>query len=337
MSVQSSSATPRSTTAAETNMRSDNTSQPSVKYCVDKVHAKYIHGRPEPELVPSRYALKVGMIDVMVVSDGVLSLPGAMLGHNVDPAVRAAWLEDMFLPPDVLEWALNVVLVRSGGRTILIDAGMGMEFPDLPRSGRLIQRLEAARIDLASVTDVVLTHLHMDHCGGLFVDGVRDRLRKDLRIHLAGAEAKFWESPDFSRVSMPPGFPDALRRTAKRFLNEYSSQMRTFENEYEVAPGVLVTRTGGHTPGHSVVRLASGGDRLTFAGDAVFQVGFQHPDWYNGFEHDPEEAARVRVRLLRELAANRESLVATHLSFPSVCHVAIDGDVFRWVPGPWEY
>src|SRR5262249_2903181 len=92
-----------------------------------------------------------------------------------------------------------------------------------------------------------------------------------------------------------------------------------------------------HTPGHSVVRLASGGDRLTFAGDAVFQVGFEHPDWYNGFEHDPEEAARIRVRLLRELAANRESLVATHLSFPSVCHVAVGGDVFRWVPGPWEY
>jgi hypothetical protein len=45
------------------------------------------------------YALRVGEIDVMVVSDGVLSLPGTMLGHNVDPAVRAAWLEDMFLPP----------------------------------------------------------------------------------------------------------------------------------------------------------------------------------------------------------------------------------------------
>ena len=187
------------------------------------------------------------------------------------------------------------------------------------------------------MTDVVLTHMHMDHCGGLLADGVKERLRPDLRVHVAAAEAEFWESPDFSRVSMPPGFPDALRRTGKRFLKEYHSQLRTFENEYEVAPGVVVQRTGGHTPGHSVVRLASGGDRLMFAGDAVFQVGFEHPDWYNGFEHDPEEAARVRVRLLRELAANRESLVATHLSFPSVCHVAVDGDVFRWVPGPWEY
>src|SRR5690349_14008353 len=149
-------------------MSLDNAPHPSLKYCAEKVNAKYIHGRPEPELVPSRYALRVGEIDVMVVSDGVLSLPGAMLGHNVDPAVRAAWLEDMFLPPDVLEWALNVVVVRSGGRTIL----------------------------------------------------VKERVRPDLRVHAAAAEAEFWESPDFSRVSMPPGFPDALRRTGKRFLKE---------------------------------------------------------------------------------------------------------------------
>ena len=83
------------------------------------------------ELVPSRYALRVGEIDVLVVSDGVLSLPGVMLGQNADPAVRAAWLKDMFLPPDVIEWALNVVVVRSGDRTILIDAGLG-GVPGLP-------------------------------------------------------------------------------------------------------------------------------------------------------------------------------------------------------------
>src|SRR5262245_56512805 len=312
-------------------------SQPSVKYCADKVAANYIHGRPGAELVPSRYALRVGEIDVLVVSDGVLSLPGKMLGYNADPAVRAAWLEDMFLPPEVLEWALNAVVVRSGGRTILVDVGIGEEFPDLPRAGLWAQRLEDAGIDLATVTDVVLTHMHMDHCGGLLGDGVKERLRPDLRVHVAAAEAEFWESPDFSRVSMPPGFPDALRRTGKRFLKEYHSQLQTFENEYEVAPGVVVQRTGGHTPGHSVVRLASGGDRLTFAGDAVFQVGFEHPDWYNGFEHDPEEAARVRVRLLRELAATGEALVATHLSFPSVCHVAVAGNAFRWVPAFWDY
>src|SRR5262245_16791260 len=213
-------------------MTLDNASQRSRKYCADTVNARHIHGRPEHELVPSRYALKVGTIDVLVISDGVLSLPGAMLGHNADPAVREAWLHDMFLPPDVLEWALNVVVVRSGGRTILIDAGIGADPGlNLPRAGRTVQRLESAGVDLASVTDVVLTHMHMDHIGGLLVDGVRDRLRPGLRIHVAAAEAEFWESPDFSRVSMPPGFPDALRRTAKQFLKEFGSQLRLFEKE----------------------------------------------------------------------------------------------------------
>jgi glyoxylase-like metal-dependent hydrolase (beta-lactamase superfamily II) len=288
--------------------------------------------------VPSRYALKIGDIDVLVVSDGVLPLPTTMLGHNVDPAVRATWLHDMFLPQDAFDWALNAVMVRSGGKTILIDAGLGSD-PNLhlPRAGQLIKRLAAAGIDLASVTDLVLTHLHMDHIGGLLVDGVKEQLRKDLRIHVAAAEVKFWEAPDFSRTAMPEGFPDALRSTAKRFVKEYGSQLRPFDDEHEIAPGVIARRTGGHTPGHSVVRMASGGDALTFAGDAVFAVGFEQPDWHNGFEHDPEEAARVRIRLLRQLAETGEMLVATHLPFPSVGRVAADGDAFRWVPVFWDY
>ncbi|NYT85286.1 MBL fold metallo-hydrolase [Pollutimonas harenae] len=290
------------------------------------------------ELVPSRYAVQVGEIEVLVISDGVLPLPTAMLGHNADPAIRAAWMEDMFLPPDAFDWALNVVVVRSGEQTILIDAGLGSD-PDLqlPRAGQTVKRLQSAGIDLRSVTDVVLTHMHMDHIGGLLVEGVKDQLRPDLRIHVAAAEVKFWESPDFSLTSMPSGFPDALRSTATRFIKEYGSYLRPFEDEYEVAPGVVARRTGGHTPGHVVVRVASGGEGLTFAGDAVFTVGFEHPDWHNGFEHDPEEAARVRVGLLREVAATSELLVATHLPFPSVGRVAVDGDVFRWVPVFWDY
>jgi len=289
------------------------------------------------ELVPSRYALRVGEIDVMVISDGVLPLPAATLATNAKPAELAAWLDDMRQPPDVFKWPLNVVVVRSGGRTVLIDAGIGAELPaDFPQAaGLLAGRLEAAGIDPASVTDVVLTHMHVDHVGGLLADGLSGGLRPDVPIHLAAAEVEFWAWPDFSRNTFA-GMPEVLRSAARRFADKYRSQLRTFEDEYEVAPGVVVRRTGGHTPGHSVVRLASRGDRLTFLGDAVFQDHFDRPDWYNAFDHDPEEAVRVRVRLLRELASAREPLVAAHVSFP-YGRVAVAGDVFRWIPTIWEY
>lgn len=291
----------------------------------------------EREPVPSRYAVRIGEIDVLVISDGVLTPPAESMATNAAPAARDAWLDDMFLAHDAFDWALNAVVVRSGDQTILIDSGLGEEYPDFPRAGQFTQRLQAAGIDLPSVTDVVLTHMHFDHVGGLLVEEVKKQLRPDLRVHVSAAEAKFWEAPDFSRTGMPPALADLARRSSKQFLKEYRTHLRTFEQEAEVAPGVVVTRTGGHTPGHSVVRISSGGQKLMFGGDAIFPVSFDHPEWHNGFEHDPEEATRVRLRLMHELATTGSLLMSTHMPFPSVGHVAAAGDLFRWVPAWWDY
>lgn len=289
------------------------------------------------DLVPSRYALQIGDIDALVVSDGVLPLPTSTMATNADPADLADWLSHMFMPPDAFDWPLNVMVARSGDQTILIDAGLGGQFPGFPRAGQFPQRLASAGIPLESVTDVIITHMHMDHVGGLLVADVKERLRPDVRIHVSATEVAFWTSPDFTQTVMPKPVPNVLRSTATSFYNEYRDRLCIFEDTHEVAPGVIVRLTGGHTPGHSVVDLVSGGERLTFAGDAMFPVGFDHPEWHNGFEHDPEESARVRIGLFNELAQNGGLLVAAHLPFPSVGRVAVDGDAFRWVPVIWDY
>jgi len=232
---------------------------------------------------------------------------------------------------------LNIALVRSGERVILIDSGVGDGFEYFTRAGRSVMRLESAGIDLAAITDIVITHMHMDHVGGLNVDGVKARLNPEVRIHVSAAEVEFWKNPDFTRTVMPETVPPALRKAAAKFMERYSENIVQFNQTVEVAAGVKARVTGGHTPGHCVVDVASGGERLTFVGDAIFEVGFDHPDWQNGFEHDPEVAADVRVALLDEAAKTGALLAAAHIAFPSIGHVAKNGDGFRFIPVQWDY
>src|SRR5262245_34936844 len=94
------------------------------------------------ESVRSRYPLQIGKIDALVISDGTMSIPASVLAVNVPPADLEDWLGGMFLPSR-FGWPLNLGVVSSGGRTVLIDAGLGAEYPDFAGAGKLPQRLDA--------------------------------------------------------------------------------------------------------------------------------------------------------------------------------------------------
>ncbi len=289
------------------------------------------------EFVPSRYAVRIGDVDVALISDGVLPLPTFTMTTNVSETDRNEWFDERFLQRDMFDWALNIALVRSGDRLILIDSGVGDGFEYFSRAGRSVLRLGSAGIDLAAITDVVITHMHMDHVGGLNVEGIKAKLRPDVRIHVSAAEVEFWKNPDFSRTVMPEAVPPALRKAAARFMELYSESIVQFDQTVEVAAGVSARVTGGHTPGHCVVDIASNGEKLTFVGDAIFEVGFDNPEWQNGFEHEPEVAAAVRIGLLNDAAETGSLLAATHVAFPSIGHIAKAGKGFRFVPVQWDY
>ncbi|OLL28625.1 MBL fold metallo-hydrolase [Burkholderia sp. SRS-W-2-2016] len=289
------------------------------------------------ELVSSRYAVRVGEIDVVLISDGILPLPTSTMSTNVSDGDRNEWFDSRFLQRDMFDWALNIALVKSGDRLILIDSGVGDGFEYFTRAGRSVMRLETAGIDLAAITDIVITHMHMDHVGGLNVDGVKAKLRPDVRIHVAAAEVEFWKNPDFSKTVMPEAVPPALRKAAATFVELYGKQIVQFGQSVEVAAGVSARVTGGHTPGHCVVDVVSNGEKLTFVGDAIFEVGFDNPQWQNGFEHEPEVATDVRIALLNEAAETGALLAAAHVAFPSIGHVAKNGETFRFIPVQWDY
>lgn len=289
------------------------------------------------ELVSSRYAVRIGDVDVVLISDGILPLPTSTMSTNVSESDRNQWFDNRFLQRDMFDWALNIALVRSGDRLILVDSGVGDGFEYFSRAGRSVMRLETAGIDLSAITDIVITHMHMDHVGGLNVDGVKAKLNPNVRIHVAAAEVEFWKNPDFSKTVMPEAVPPALRKAAAKFVELYGENIVQFGQSVEVAAGVSARVTGGHTPGHCVVDVASQGEKLTFVGDAIFEVGFDNPEWQNGFEHEPEVAAEVRIGLLNEAAETGSMLAAAHIAFPSIGHIAKNGKGFRFVPVQWDY
>jgi glyoxylase-like metal-dependent hydrolase (beta-lactamase superfamily II) len=255
----------------------------------------------------------------------------------VSEADRNEWFDRRFLQRDMFDWALNIALVRSGERLILIDSGLGDGFEYFTRAGQSLMRLESAGIDLAAITDIVITHMHMDHVGGLNVDGIKAKLHPDVRIHVSAKEVEFWKNLDFSKTVMPESVPPALRKAAATIVQIYSENIVPFDQTVEVAAGVTARVTGGHTPGHCVVDVASNGEKLTFIGDAIFEVNFDNPDWQNGFEHDPEGTVAVRVALFNETAETGALLAAAHVAFHSIGHVIKNGEGFRFVPILWDY
>lgn len=85
------------------------------------------------------------------------------------------------------------------------------------------QRLAAAAIDLGSLADIAVTHMHMNHVGGLLVDGAMEQLRPDVWIQVCATEAQFWESLDFWNTTMPSPVPPVLSSAARRFAKEVRS------------------------------------------------------------------------------------------------------------------
>ena len=242
----------------ETNRSSDTTSHPD----------------GPAELIRSGYALRVGEIDALVVSDGTMSIPAQRWPSTPPPPTSGPGWTTCSYRRDSVAAEHGRGASRRPDRTHRRGARGGV--PGIYRGGQLTRRLEAAGLGLESLTDVVLTHMHMDHIGGLL--GLKGRLRPDLRIHVAAAEAEFWAGKaDLSRATMPPGVPESLRSVAKRFLDQLPQPAAAVREGTRGGAGGARQSHRGHTPGHSVVRLESGGDRLMFGGDSMFPPGSTAP------------------------------------------------------------
>ncbi len=258
------------------------------------------------------YRFKLGTYTLTVVSDGQTPPGRAFPNWGANPGRQAefeAALREHFLDPDRFINNFNPMVIDTGQEKILVDTGRG-------QVGRLLEHLGYAGIRPEEISAVFITHAHPDHIGGLLLGG--RPLFPRARLLIGEAELRFWLGQ-----ANPPANLLALR---DRFTPVAPGT--------EIAPGVTVFATYGHTPGHLAVQVRSQGETLWHLGDAGghYVLSFRFPDHYLGFDMDPAQAVATRARLWAQAAAEGIQVVGYHFAWPGVGYVRRRGEAYEFVP-----
>jgi glyoxylase-like metal-dependent hydrolase (beta-lactamase superfamily II) len=228
------------------------------------------------------------------VSDGAGTYPTGIVFPGVDAdTLQAAGIGDQVTTP------YHAVLVTTNGRRILVDAGMG-EFAVKTggTAGRLVGELRAIGVEPVGIDDVIMTHVHADHVGGLITRGGPTFTR--ARHHLPRAERDFWLGPA-PQERLFPALADAMVGTARATIQalESAGLVDICEPGTEVANGVRIVDAPGHTPGHVAVEIDAGDETILYVADAfVHELQLEHPDWTAAFDADADATVTTRRRLL---------------------------------------
>lgn len=294
------------------------------------------------EATASVYHHTVGEIDVLIISDGLFEVSAQAIGTNASRDEVDTWLSEQFLGGGGFDTPLNTMLIRTGDRLVLIDAGMGSLPGFDARAGHTLDRLARAGVDAKSITDIVLTHMHPDHIGALVSGKGLGAFSDDVSLYVSEREAEFWSQREDAVVDQMPAVLREMApftvKLAQQALNAADGRVKTFNSRDDgIAPGVFGQVTPGHTPGHATISVESGDEPLVFVGDALIWTSFDHPDWSIMFDTDPEAAGRTRQQLLAEFARQGTLICASHLSFPSLGRVVKSGSAYRFVPMIWNH
>lgn len=278
---------------------------------------------------PGYYRLKIGSVEVTALSDGTVALPLAKLYTNTSEHDAQNALKDAFLP-DMVPTSVNAFLVNTGERLVLIDAGTGGYLG--ASLGKLVSNIEASGYKVGDIDDVILTHIHTDHSGGLMSNGKRTFPNATLRVN--EREAKFWLSPENARAAT--GIVKQHFREADQCVTPYvkAGKFETFADSAAPIPGLGSILYAGHTPGHSAITLESEGQKIVFWGDITHGdiLQFDEPGIAIEFDIDQKAAVDARNIAFRQAVAGKYLVAGAHIAFPGIGHVRKDSTNCDWLP-----
>ena len=269
------------------------------------------------------YTTRVGNVEVLALSDGSIRFTP----DDFFPTIPAeSWdpYREYFTPEGEMIMNLGCFLLRSEGKTILIDTGLGIDTGHLETldKGKLLDDFHAKGISRDEVDVVGITHLHIDHVGWNFLyDDNGDE--QDSEVERSGepqatfANARYWVANADWRVFTRGALRKRPYIPAQVLPLQDQGILELFEGERQITGEVSTLPTPGHTPGHTSFLVASQGERAVITGDAIHsRAQTIETHWSPRADSKPDVSAESRKNLLERIENDNAMLISGHFPAP---------------------
>jgi glyoxylase-like metal-dependent hydrolase (beta-lactamase superfamily II) len=279
------------------------------------------------------FKLNIGKLRCTVFRDLTFKYQAKDYFINASPEELEPSLSRFNITPDNIPSPFIAVLIEQDDKKILIDTGMGFsEKPLVFRGnsfvmkGRLQQLLQLENIKAQDITDVIITHFHPDHVGGLFTEENKANFSK-AQFHIHEDEWKYWHSS--SSDNQPALFKYFIEKNITPLKN---LGLNLFKGDFvEIVPGITAVKADGHTAGQIALIIHSGKQNLLYISDAFLHpLHIERLDWQTNYDLDHQKAKQSRIKLL-ELAHKESMLInAFHFNFPGLGRIDRKNSGWTW-------
>ncbi len=266
---------------------------------------------------------RIGNVELVALRDAELQVPAA----DLFPSIAADdWkpYRDLLDTEGRLHLTVGCFAARAAHRLVIVDTGIGNKPRTAAPLGNLWGHLEEDGVRPDEVTDVIISHMHFDHCGWNTLqsgDFWRPAFPK-ARYHVSRVDWEYWTRPQ--ALAANPHITDCFLPL------EAAGVLDLHAGEYRVGEELTVFPTPGHTPGHCSVWITSAGQHGLILGDVAHSpVQVRNPGWSTSFDTDPARAAETRRQVLERARSMKAQVIAGHFPYPAFGVLEVkDGKAF---------
>lgn len=272
-------------------------------------------------------------LEIYILSDGYFDIGSyqPIIATDATPTELQQELKRLHLPADAYEAPINVMLIRKDEQLILADTGEG--FYDKKNAGKLLHSLESAGFKAGDISDVLITHAHRDHIGGILTEE-GNWVFPNARFYISRTELEFWfkQQPDFSRSRRSELGHNSISMV-KQILGALTSRLEIFDAGDELFSCIKTQAAPGHTPGHIIFTVYSGRLLITHLVDVVHSpLLISNPAWGTQWDADFLMGINTRKNILEQCHEQNIMVCASHLPWPGIGYIDRFQDQWQWVP-----